>query len=177
MANSPSPHQSPVVLQHCQSCPDHSCCKAEADRLRPLSHSMQSATSNTNACCRSCMGSKQVAAGMAACNDKHLECESSLSMHETKGTRVFHAGEKWHYAPMASQLAQAGIVTCVLQYSLYPDALAPQMVDELSQALTWTFNNISKLGGNPKKVLHDFETVFAGLTLTNRLLSLKCNAS
>ncbi len=62
------------------------------------------------------------------------------------------AGSKWHYAPMASQLAKAGILTCVIQYSLYPDALAPQMVDELSQALTWTFNNISKHGGNPKQV-------------------------
>lgn len=53
---------------------------------------------------------------------------------------------------MAQQLAQAGVLTCVIQYSLYPDALAPQMVDELSQALTWTFNNISQLGGNPSQV-------------------------
>ena len=53
---------------------------------------------------------------------------------------------------MARQLAQAGVLTCVIQYSLYPDALAPQMVDELSQALTWTFNNISQHGGNPHQV-------------------------
>lgn len=53
---------------------------------------------------------------------------------------------------MAKQVAQAGVLTCVLQYSLYPDALAPQMVDELSQALTWTFNNISQHGGNPNQV-------------------------
>ena len=61
-------------------------------------------------------------------------------------------GAKWHYAPMAQQLAQAGVLTCVIQYSLYPDALAPQMVDELSQALTWTFNNIGQHGGNPHQV-------------------------
>lgn len=53
---------------------------------------------------------------------------------------------------MAQQLAQAGVLTCVIQYSLYPDALAPQMVDELSQALTWTFNNIGQHGGNPHQV-------------------------
>lgn len=53
---------------------------------------------------------------------------------------------------MARQLAQAGVVTCVIQYSLYPDALAPQMVDELSQALTWTFSNIRQHGGNPGQV-------------------------
>ena len=62
------------------------------------------------------------------------------------------SGSKWHYAPMAQQLAQAGVLTCVIQYSLYPDALAPQMVDELSQALTWTFKNISQQGGNPNQV-------------------------
>ncbi|KAL3141616.1 hypothetical protein ABBQ32_004856 [Trebouxia sp. C0010 RCD-2024] len=65
---------------------------------------------------------------------------------------VWATGAKWHYAPMAKQVAQAGVLTCVLQYSLYPDALAPQMVDELSQALTWTFNNISQHGGNPNQV-------------------------
>ena len=53
---------------------------------------------------------------------------------------------------MAQQLAQAGVLTCVIQYSLYPDALAPQMVDELSQALTWTFNNIGQHGGNSSQV-------------------------
>lgn len=64
------------------------------------------------------------------------------------------SGAKWHYAPMAKQLAQAGVLTCVLQYSLYPEALAPEMVDELSQALTWTFNNINQHGGNPNQVAH-----------------------
>ena len=53
---------------------------------------------------------------------------------------------------MAKQLAEAGILTCVIQYTLYPDALAPQMVDELSQALTWTFKNISQHGGDPEVV-------------------------
>lgn len=65
---------------------------------------------------------------------------------------VWATGSKWHYAPMARQLAQAGVVTCVIQYSLYPDALAPQMVDELSQSLTWTFSNIRQHGGNPGQV-------------------------
>lgn len=60
---------------------------------------------------------------------------------------------------MATQLAKAGVVTCVIQYSLYPGALAPQMVDELSQALTWTFNNISKHGGSPDQVLHELIAV------------------
>lgn len=62
------------------------------------------------------------------------------------------AGEKWQYAPLAHSLAQAGILTCVIQYSLYPKALVPQMVQEVSQALTWTFDNITKHGGDPNRV-------------------------
>ena len=65
---------------------------------------------------------------------------------------MYIAGEKWQYAPIAHGLAQAGILTCVIQYTLYPKALAPQMVQEVSQALTWTFDNIVKHGGDPTRV-------------------------
>lgn len=44
---------------------------------------------------------------------------------------VWAAGAKWHYAPLAARLAQAGVVTAVMQYSLYPEALVPQMVAEV----------------------------------------------
>lgn len=37
-----------------------------------------------------------------------------------------------HYAPLATRLAQAGVITAVMQYTLYPDALVPQMVAEAS---------------------------------------------
>ena len=66
---------------------------------------------------------------------------------------VHNAGEKWHYAPMATRLAQQGILTCVLQYSLYPEARAQDMVAEVSSALSWTLDNITQYGGNPSKVL------------------------
>lgn len=59
------------------------------------------------------------------------------------------AGEKWHYAPLATRLAQSGILACVVSYSLYPQAKAQDMVAELSQALTWTLDNIQKHGGDP----------------------------
>ena len=66
---------------------------------------------------------------------------------------VHNAGEKWHYAPMATRLAQEGILTCVLHYSLYPQASAQDMVTEVSSALSWTLDNIPKYGGSPSKVL------------------------
>ncbi len=52
---------------------------------------------------------------------------------------------------MATRLAQCGILTCVVSYSLYPQAKARDMVAELSQALTWTLDNIKIFGGDPKQ--------------------------
>ena len=48
--------------------------------------------------------------------------------------------------------AQCGILTCVVSYTLYPQAKAQDMVAELSQALSWTLDNIRKYGGDPQKV-------------------------
>ncbi|KAL4442435.1 hypothetical protein ABPG77_005019 [Micractinium sp. CCAP 211/92] len=65
---------------------------------------------------------------------------------------VWASGSKWHYAPLATRLAQAGVITAVMSYSLYPDALIPQMVAEVSRALSWTMDNARRLGGNPQQV-------------------------
>ena len=62
-------------------------------------------------------------------------------------------GEKWHYSPLATRLAQSGIVACVVSYTLYPQTSAQDMVAELSQALTWTLDNIRQHGGDPDQVL------------------------
>lgn len=37
-----------------------------------------------------------------------------------------------HYAPLATRLAQAGVITAVMQYTLFPNALVPQMLAEAS---------------------------------------------
>ena len=53
---------------------------------------------------------------------------------------------------MATRLAQAGIVTAIMSYSLYPTAEASQMSGEVSQALTWTLDSISKFGGDAENI-------------------------
>ena len=40
----------------------------------------------------------------------------------------------------------------VMQYSLYPQALVPEAISEVSQALTWTLDHADELGGNSRKV-------------------------
>jgi hypothetical protein len=65
---------------------------------------------------------------------------------------VWASGSAWHYAPLATRLAQAGVITAVMQYTLYPNALVPQMVAEVSRALSWTLDNAEQLGGSPQQV-------------------------
>jgi acetyl esterase/lipase len=65
---------------------------------------------------------------------------------------VWAVGEKWQFAPMASRLAQEGVVTCVATYTLFPRALCRQMWTEVSDAITWTLDNVGGFGGSPDRV-------------------------
>lgn len=56
---------------------------------------------------------------------------------------VWTSGEAWHYAPMATRLAQHGIITAIMQYSLYPDALMPEMVAQVNAALDYTIHHLA----------------------------------
>ena len=47
---------------------------------------------------------------------------------------------------------QAGVLTIVMSYSLYPEVLAPQQAAEVAQALNWTLDNAARLGGDPAEV-------------------------
>jgi acetyl esterase/lipase len=48
---------------------------------------------------------------------------------------VWASGAKWHYAQMATSLAQAGCVVCVMQYSLYPQVNCDCMVRSSMRAM------------------------------------------
>jgi acetyl esterase/lipase len=65
---------------------------------------------------------------------------------------VWAAGEAWHYAPLATSLARLGVITCVMQYTLYPDALVPQLVQEVAAAFDWALENVGSYGGDARKV-------------------------
>lgn len=93
---------------------------------------------------------------------------------------IWATGEKWHYAPLATRLAQAGVITAVMQYTLYPAAVAPQMAGEVSQALTWTFDHIRSLGGdldNVTLVGHSAGAQLCAMALLHRAVSGKCAPS
>lgn len=65
---------------------------------------------------------------------------------------VWAVGEKWQFAPMASRLAEEGVVACVATYTLFPQANAKTMWREVSDAITWTLDNIRGFGGDPGRL-------------------------
>ena len=65
---------------------------------------------------------------------------------------VWAVGEKWQFAPMASRLAEEGVVTCVATYTLFPKARADTMWREVSDAITWTLDNVDRYGGDADRV-------------------------
>lgn len=65
---------------------------------------------------------------------------------------VWASGDKLLFSPLGATLAHHGIVAALLQYTLYPEVLATVQVEEVSQALTWVLDNVSKYGGDPKRV-------------------------
>ena len=65
---------------------------------------------------------------------------------------VWAVGEKWQFAPMASRLAEEGVVTCVATYTLFPKAQADTMWREVSDAITWTLDNVDRYGGDADRV-------------------------
>ncbi len=68
------------------------------------------------------------------CNIPPLVPHSTSALHAPCVTvRCLCPGPppQWHYAPLATRLAQAGVITAVMSYTLYPDALIPRMVAEV----------------------------------------------
>ena len=62
------------------------------------------------------------------------------------------SGSKWHYAKMASRLAEEGITTCVAEYTLFPEATTDRMAEEVGLALDWVVDNCVE-GQNKKTVV------------------------
>jgi acetyl esterase/lipase len=65
---------------------------------------------------------------------------------------VWAAGEAFHYAPLATSLARLGVLTYVITYTLYPDALVPALVGETAAALAFAMDDAPRRGGDPNRV-------------------------
>ncbi|MCO5574221.1 hypothetical protein L7F22_028003 [Adiantum nelumboides] len=61
-------------------------------------------------------------------------------------------GSKELFSHLGACLAHSGVLTVLVQYSLFPEVLAWQQVREVSSALTWFLDNVEHYGGDPQKV-------------------------
>lgn len=108
----------------------------------------------------------------------HVEREMSSNVVLFVHGGVWATGSAWHYAPFATRLAEEGIVTCVMEYSLYPSCLTDTMVEEVSQALDWVMNEYGLAsergaGKNVFLVGHSAGAHLCAMSLLERSKSMK----
>ena len=65
---------------------------------------------------------------------------------------VWSSGDPWQFAPLGRCLSDAGVVTFVCSYTLYPDATVPTMVAEVRDAVSWAQANAARFGAAPERL-------------------------
>ena len=65
----------------------------------------------------------------------------------------WNSGDKELYAPVAQKTLSENIVIVIPSYTLHPEANAFQQAAEIARAFVWTRENISKYGGDPKRII------------------------
>ena len=65
---------------------------------------------------------------------------------------VWSSGDPWQFAPLGRCLSDAGVVTFICSYTLYPDATVPAMVAEVRAAVSWAQANAARFGAAPERL-------------------------
>jgi acetyl esterase/lipase len=61
-------------------------------------------------------------------------------------------GDRGDYRFVGQMLAQAGFVTVIPDYRIYPEAKFPTFLQDGAKALRWTQDHIAALGGDPQRL-------------------------
>ncbi|HEY5799993.1 MAG TPA: alpha/beta hydrolase [Burkholderiaceae bacterium] len=61
-------------------------------------------------------------------------------------------GERADYQFVAEALTSRGILVVVIDYRLYPEVRYPGFVEDTAQAVAWTYREIGRYGGDPRKL-------------------------
>ena len=64
----------------------------------------------------------------------------------------WRTGSKADYRFVADALTSHGIVTVIADYRLYPGARYPEFLDDTAAAVAWTFREVDRYGGDPKRI-------------------------
>jgi acetyl esterase/lipase len=87
-------------------------------------------------------------------------------------------GNKYEYSKIGSLLVREDYVGVLPNYVLFPRGSIDDMVDDLYKAIKWTYNNISKYGGNKNEIIltgHSAGAHIAALTAFKASLDIKNN--
>ena len=61
-------------------------------------------------------------------------------------------GDKADYRFVADALTTRGIVAVIADYRLFPEVSYPDFVDDTAAAVAWTFREVARYGGDPKRI-------------------------
>ncbi|KAI5054639.1 hypothetical protein GOP47_0029784 [Adiantum capillus-veneris] len=65
---------------------------------------------------------------------------------------IWATGSKELFSHLGACLAHSGVLTVVVQYTLFPEVLAWEQVREVSSALTWFLDNAEQFGADPHRL-------------------------
>jgi len=105
-----------------------------------------------------------------------LENKRKVVIHIYGGSWII--GDKIGQTKIGQLINEKGSVAVVPNYVLFPEGTIEDMVDDVYQAIHWTYKNISKYGGNPKKITlcaHSAGAHLAALTIIKSTLGLTNN--
>ncbi|ORX78282.1 alpha/beta-hydrolase [Anaeromyces robustus] len=88
------------------------------------------------------------------------------------------SGSKEYYTKMGTLLESSNYVAVIPNYVLFPNGTIDDMVDDVYNAIKWTYKNISKYGGNPKQISlssHSAGAHITALTVIKSALNLENN--
>lgn len=109
-------------------------------------------------------------------NKKKTNSKKKVVIHIFGSSWIF--GDKIGQTKIGSLLEEEGYVAVVPNYVLFPKGTIEDMVDDIYNVIQWTYKNISKYGGNPKKIsicAHSAGAHVTALTLIKSTLNMENN--
>ncbi|MCO5559579.1 hypothetical protein L7F22_013180 [Adiantum nelumboides] len=90
---------------------------------------------------------------------------------------IWATGSKELFSHLGACLAQSGVLTVVVQYTLFPEVLAWKQAREVSSALTWFLDNAEQYGADPHRLTlmgHSAGAHLCALVLWERFKAAQC---
>lgn len=111
-------------------------------------------------------------------NKNNISEKKPVVMYIYGGSWV--TGDKIRYTKVGVLLQKNGYVAVLPNYRLYPNGSVEDMVDDIYNAIQWTYNNIEKYGGDPNNIIltaHSAGAHLSALTIVKSTLGINNNGA